>query len=46
MKKIIFLTLTYLLFFNFSYSKNTNELYGKIDLFGEVLEKVKELLND
>ena len=42
MKKIIFLTLTYLLFFNFSYSKNTNELYGKIDLFGEVLEKVKE----
>ena len=33
-----------ILFFsqNISYSKNSNELYEKIDLFGEVLEKIKK----
>ena len=40
MKKIIFLII---LFFNlnFTYSYSSNELYKKIDLFGEVLEKIK-----
>ena len=41
MKKIIFLSF---LFFNlnFNYSYSSNELYNKIDLFGEVLEKIKK----
>ena len=41
MKKII---LFLILFFNinFSYSYSSNELYEKIDLFGEVLEKIKK----
>jgi carboxyl-terminal processing protease len=41
MKKIIFLSF---LFFNlnFNYSYSNNELYNKIDLFGEVLEKIKK----
>ena len=41
MKKILFLTI---FFFNFYYSPvfSKNELYQKIDLFGEVLEKIKE----
>jgi len=41
MKKIIFLII---LFFNlnFTYSYSSNELYKKIDLFGEVLEKIKK----
>jgi carboxyl-terminal processing protease len=42
MKKIILITLISFLFnLNISFSKNNNELYGKIDLFGEVLEKIK-----
>jgi carboxyl-terminal processing protease len=42
MKKIILITLIFFLFnLNISFSKNNNELYGKIDLFGEVLEKIK-----
>ncbi len=43
MKKILFLT--FVLFFFIEqkiYSKSTEELYKKIDLFSEVLEKVKE----
>ncbi len=41
MKKIIILSIIFLLSFNFSaFSKN--ELYEKIDLFGEVLENIKE----
>ena len=28
-------------FFNISYSNNSNELYKKIDLFSEVLEKIQ-----
>ena len=41
MKKIIFLSF---LFFNlnFNYSYSNNALYEKIDLFGEVLEKIKK----
>ena len=41
MKKIVFLII---LFFNlnFTYSHSNNELYEKIDLFGEVLEKIKK----
>ena len=41
MKKILFLSI---LFFNFYYNPvfSKNELYQKIDLFGEVLEKIKE----
>ena len=41
MKKILFLTI---FFFNFYYNPvfSKNELYLKIDLFGEVLEKIKE----
>ncbi len=41
MKKIIFLSF---LFFNlnFNYSYSNNDLYNKIDLFGEVLEKIKK----
>tara|TARA_Y200000002_G_scaffold380605_1_gene392511 strand:- start:172 stop:1308 length:1137 start_codon:yes stop_codon:yes gene_type:complete len=41
MKKIIFLTLLFLNL-NFSNLYSNNELYEKIDLFGEVLEKIKE----
>jgi len=41
MKKIIFLTLLFLNF-NLNYSYSNNELYEKIDLFGEVLEKIKK----
>jgi len=48
MKKIVFYTsLIFLLNFNFSFSKNTDEFYKKIDLFGEVLEKIKnEYVNE
>tara|TARA_X000000368_G_scaffold330907_1_gene268004 strand:+ start:267 stop:1403 length:1137 start_codon:yes stop_codon:yes gene_type:complete len=41
MKKIIFL----IIFFfnlNFTHSYSSNELYDKIDIFGEVLEKIKK----
>ncbi|MFL2890217.1 MAG: S41 family peptidase [Pelagibacteraceae bacterium] len=43
MNKKIF-TLFFLIFLNtnISYSKNSNDFYKKIDLFGEVLEKIKE----
>ncbi len=40
MKKIIFIILV--INFNFSHSYSNNELYEKIDLFGEVLEKIKK----
>jgi carboxyl-terminal processing protease len=40
MKKIIFLILIFNLYFSHSFSNN--ELYEKIDLFGEVLEKIKK----
>ena len=40
MKKIIFIIL--ILNLNFSFSYSNNELYEKIDLFGEVLEKIKK----
>jgi carboxyl-terminal processing protease len=46
MKKINFsITLLFLSFFlniNYLYSKNSNELYEKIDLFSEVLETIKK----
>ncbi len=43
MKKIILITIFLSIFSNLSYSKSTNDaLYEKIDLFGEVLEKVKD----
>ena len=44
MKKNIIFLLTFFLFIfnsNFSYSENSDELYKKIDLFSEVLEKIK-----
>ena len=41
MKKIIFLIILFLNL-NFTYSHSNNELYEKIDLFGEVLEKIKK----
>ena len=41
MKKCIFLII-FFLNFNQIYSNASNELYNKIDLFGEVLEKIKE----
>jgi carboxyl-terminal processing protease len=41
MKKTILLILSFL-FINISYSYSNNELYQKIDLFGEVLEKIKK----
>ena len=41
MKKIIFLIILFLNI-NLSYSYSNNELYEKIDLFGEVLEKIGE----
>ena len=40
-KKIIYLVILFFNF-NFSYSYSNNELYDKIDLFGEVLEKIKK----
>ena len=39
---IIFLILNIFLNINYLHSKNTNELYEKIDLFGEVLETIKQ----
>ena len=44
MKKLNFLILFLITFLNINnlYSKNSNELYEKIDLFGEVLETIKE----
>ena len=43
-KTIFFFTIIILSFFNInhSYSKSTNELYEKIDLFSEVLETIKQ----
>ena len=41
MKKIIFLIILFLNL-NLSHSYSNNELYDKIDLFGEVLEKIKK----
>ena len=43
-KTILFFTIIILTFFNtnHSYSKSTNELYEKIDLFSEVLETIKQ----
>ena len=41
MKKIILLTL-FFLNINLSHSHPSNELYDKIDIFGEVLEKIKK----
>ena len=39
---ILFLFLSFFLNINFLYSKNSNELYEKIDLFGDVLETIKQ----
>ena len=41
MKKIIFLAI-FFLNLNQTYSYSSNELYDKIDIFGEVLEKIKK----
>ena len=43
-KTILFFTIVILTFLNlnYSYSKSTNELYEKIDLFSEVLETIKQ----
>ena len=38
---LIIITLILLNIFNIAYSKNTDKLYEKIDLLGEVLEKVQ-----
>ena len=42
MNKLIFFTLIFLFLFNNSFSSTNKSLYEKIDLFGEVLEKVKD----
>ena len=44
MKKlnILFLFLVFFLKTNYLHSKNSNEIYEKIDLFGEVLETIKQ----
>ena len=44
MKKINFviLVLAFFTYANYLHSKNSNELYEKIDLFGEVLETIKQ----
>ena len=43
MKKIFSLILIFFFFnLNFAYSSKKDELYDKIDLFGEVLEKIKK----
>ena len=39
---ILFLTLSFFLNTNYLYAKNANKLYEKIDLFGEVLETIKQ----
>ena len=39
---ILFLTLSFFLNTNYLYAKNSNKLYEKIDLFGEVLETIKQ----
>jgi carboxyl-terminal processing protease len=39
---ILFLFLSFFLNINYLHSKNSNELYEKIDLFGEVLETIKK----
>ena len=39
---IILILFNILLNNNYLYSKNSNELYEKIDLFGEVLETIKQ----
>ena len=41
-KKIFYIFLVFFIFTKSSFSKNTKELYEKIDLFSEVLEKVKD----
>ena len=41
MKKLLFFTFVYLFFFEKSFSENS-DIYKKIDLFGEVLEKINE----
>ena len=43
MKKIFSFLITFIILSqNISYAKNSNELYEKIDLFSEVLEKIKK----
>ena len=41
MKKLLFFITTSLFFFGITYSENS-DIYKKIDLFGEVLEKINE----
>ena len=40
-KKILFFLFIFLISFNSSYSKNSEEFYKKIDLFSEVLDKIQ-----
>ena len=40
-KKILFFLFIFLINFNSSYSKNSEEFYKKIDLFSEVLDKIQ-----
>jgi len=45
--KLIFTTLTFFIFTNISFSANEDDIYDKIDLFGEVLDKInKEYVED
>ena len=45
--KLIFITLTFFIFTNISFSANEDNIYDKIDLFGEVLDKInKEYVED
>ena len=45
--KLVFTTLTFFIFTNISFSANEDDIYDKIDLFGEVLDKInKEYVED
>jgi len=45
--KLIFTILTFFIFTNISFSANEDDIYDKIDLFGEVLDKInKEYVED
>jgi len=41
-KKILLVLFFSILFLNESFSKNENDIYQKIDLFGEVLDKINK----
>ena len=42
LQKILIIIFFYILFFNKSFAANENNIYKKIDLFGEVLDKINK----